>query len=622
MPSTQLSNVRKRDKRLVPFEPDKIIRSIESAAHSCRCNDNFYSREIAEAVILYLEKKYSSAHPSTHDIAVAVNIVLSSLNHDNVAAAFQSFQFERQNSRLRCTVWKPSQPSLFNSDLGIQVTINGGQRTTTWDRTRIIRALENEAKISKKIAEDIARTVEHKIMSSDISRVTTTLIRALTDNELLSRGYTSALRQLSSVTVPFTDISEYLKDNSDADIVKKAGVQTTLPYVLSQVYSEDVCNAYRRGMIHLHGLSHPFSTYEKFLEIDFNGKSTRELRIELLGFINRIKSGIISRLLIRIDENLFKPGFKEYISEICDFAAQLDKKDSIIFIIESKETEIITEIFSNITPLNTVRISFCGTSVSIDHLLQLYNCGWRISREKDKKTACISGKTTINLPQTVYRAHGRDLDGVIEELYRSIELVVQAHRQFTLYRKKHNIQLDNNSFGAMEVIGLYEAVSILTGAGVFDNDESLACTRVLLNVLHNGLKQAAKSYDLKMCMITGESNNSGKRFSIIDQSLFPEIFGFLPLQSESLENIIPPYNLFYFNPDKYNSYNDFIPVAKKISSYFDCGAIPIKIKTENQDEIKELFSLMIKNKCEFLAQNNIIQKIPEQENKNQENFGW
>jgi len=91
MPSSQLSHVRKRDKRLVPFEPEKIIRSIESAARSCRCNDNFFSREIAEAVILYLEKKYSSAHPSTHDIATAVNIVLSSLNHDNVATAFQSF---------------------------------------------------------------------------------------------------------------------------------------------------------------------------------------------------------------------------------------------------------------------------------------------------------------------------------------------------------------------------------------------------------------------------------------------------------------------------------------------------------------------------------------------------
>jgi len=203
MPSI-ISHVRKRDRRLVPFEPEKIIRSIDSAAQSCGHNDDFFSREIADAVVLHLEKKHSLEHPSTNDIASSINIVLISLNHDNVASAIQSFQFERENSRLRCTVWKPSQPSLFNAGFGLQVTVNNGQRTTAWDRTRIIRALEKEARISRKVAENIARTVEQKIMSSDLNRVTTTLIRAITDNELLIRGYASALRQMSSVTVPFT----------------------------------------------------------------------------------------------------------------------------------------------------------------------------------------------------------------------------------------------------------------------------------------------------------------------------------------------------------------------------------------------------------------------------------
>ena len=250
MPSI-ISHVRKRDRRLVPFEPEKIIRSIDSAAQSCGHNDDFFSREIADAVVLHLEKKHSLEHPSTNDIASSINIVLISLNHDNVASAFQSFQFERENSRLRCTVWKPSQPSLFNAGFGLQVTVHSGQRTTAWDRTRIIRALEKEARISRKVAENIARTVEQKIMSSDLNRVTTTLIRAITDNELLIRGYASALRQMSSVTVPFNDISELLKNNSFASIVEKTGLQTALPYVLSQVYSEDVANAYRRGMIYL-----------------------------------------------------------------------------------------------------------------------------------------------------------------------------------------------------------------------------------------------------------------------------------------------------------------------------------------------------------------------------------
>ena len=619
MPSPQLSHVRKRDKRLVPFEPEKIVRSIEAAACSCQCDSNFFSREIAEAVILYLEKKYVSAHPSTNDIATAISVILSSLNLDNVASAFQSFQLERENSRLRCTVWKHEQPSLFNSDLGIQVTINSGQRTTSWDRTRIVRALENEAKISRKIAEDIARAVEHKIMASDITRVTTTLIRALTDNELLGRGYTSSLRQLSSVTVPFTDISEILKDNYEADIVEKTGMQTILPYVLSQIYSEDIANAYRRGIIHLHGLSHPFFTYEKFLSINSESKTKREIRTELLNQINKIKSGLISKLLIRIDEKFFQAGLEKFIPDICDFATLLDKEDSVVFIIE---TENITEIFSKITPLNSVKIAFANSPAQIDNLLELYNLGWNVSYDKNNKTDIISGKVTINLPQTVYRAHGKDLDGVIEELYRSVKLAAQSHRQLILYRKKHNSEFENNSFGGLEITGLYEAVSILTGSGVFDSDESLACTRVLLNVLNNGLKQAAKSYNLQMRLISGESNGCGKRFSIIDQSLFPEIFGFLPLQSESLENIIPAYKSFYFTPDKYNSHDDFIKTAEKISSYFDYGTIPVKFNDDNADKMKKILSMMIKNNCGFSLKGKMkqIKEEESQENKDQEKF--
>ncbi|RLD09616.1 MAG: hypothetical protein DRI44_08045 [Chlamydiae bacterium] len=622
MPSPQLSHVRKHDKRLVPFEPEKIVRSIEAAAHSCQCDSNFFSREIAEAVILYLEKKYISTHPSTSDIATAINVILSSLNLDNVASSFQSFQLERENSRLRCTVWKHEQPSLFNADLGIQVTISGGQRTTSWDRTRIVRALENEAKISRKIAEDIARTVEHKIMVSDITRVTTTLIRALTDNELLSRGYTSSLRQLSSVTVPFTDISEFLKDNFEADIVEKTGMQTILPYVLSQIYSEDVAHAYRRGIIHLHGLSHPFFTYEKFLNINPENKTKREIRTELLNQINKIRSGLTSKLLIRIDDFFLKAGLEKFIPDICDFATLLDKEDSIIFIIETENGENITDIFTKITPLSSVKIAFANSAAQIDSLLELYNLGWNISFNKNKKTEIISGKITINLPQTVYRAHEKDLDGVIEELYRSVKLAVQSHRQLILYRKKHNFEFENNSFGGLEITGLYEAVSILTGAGVFDSDESLACTRVLLNVLNNGLKQAAKSYNLKMRLVGGESNDCGKRFSVIDQSLFPEIFGFLPLQSESLENIIPAYKSLFFDPEKYHSHNDFIKTAKKISGYFDYGTIPVKFNDNNPDKMKEILLLMIKNNCGFSLKRKTkpIQEEESQENKNQEKF--
>lgn len=614
MSVSQLSHIRKRDNRLVPFEPDKIVRSLENAARSCDCIENFFAREIAEAVILHIERNSDNSFPTTQNIAEAIENILSSLNHDNIAEAFQSFRYEQEKSRLRCTVWKPDQPSLFNDELALQVTTNAGQRTTAWDRTRIIRALEKEARISGKVAEDIAKTVERKIISADVSRVTTTLIRALTDNELLSRGYTSALRQMSSVTVPFEDITQILEKNHEANIIEKTGKQAARAYVLNQIYSEDIANAYRRGMLFLHGLSHPFFIYEKKINFDLEKKTLREIKSEFFSEINQIISGRIGKLFINID------GYpKEIINEFCDLAAIVRKESSLIFILDDKQ-ELI-DFFLNTQPVNSIQLAFTNSLNLSDNLLKLIERGWNVIYDKNIKNDFIANKITLNLPQAVYRAHGKDLDGVIEEIYRSIELAVQAYQQYTYYFKNNFYHQTEKIVGAVNVIGLYESVSILTGAGVFDNNESMACTRVLLNVLQNGLKQAAKSYNLDMRLDAAVETDCGKRFSIIDQSLFPELFGFLPLQAESLENVIPPYNLFYFDPWKYDDLNAFIVAAKKIQSYFNHGALPLKIKSNNREDSEKLIDLMQKNDCTFSIQDRFqILEEPPAESKNQEKF--
>ena len=591
MPASKLSHVRKRDNRLVPFDPDKIISSIERAARSCGHDDSFFSREIAEAVILFLEKNFSNSYPETKNIAESVVNVLLSLNHDDIASAYQTFQYERETSRVKCTVWKPAQPSLFDTEFGLQVTINGGQRTMAWDRTRITRALEKEAKISNKAAEEIAKSVEQKIINSDINRVTTTLIKALTDNELLARGYTSSLRHLSSVTLPFDDISQMLQKDSEINLIDKTGKQVVAPYVLSKIYSEDIADAYRRGMIFIHGLSHPFFTYEKFAGTNFTDKSSRDIKAEIITLINQVLTGKTAKLFFNTDDMSFAN-----ISELCDIASLISKSDSIILDIQNEKT---IEHFSKIAPVKSVILLFSSFHPESDVFFNLYRKGWNVTCENSQKRQTINNKITINLPQSVYRTHGKDLDSVIEEIYRSIELAVQAYQQYSFYLKENERLISDNSYGAIDIIGLHEAVSILTGAGVFDSNESMACTRVLLNVLQNGLKQAAKSYNLKMKLIVGEPNESGKRFSIIDQSLFPELFGFLPLQSETLESVIPPYNSFCLDPWNYDSLEKFIIAAVKIFGYFDSGSFPLKIKIDDSNKIIEVINLMLKNNCGF-----------------------
>jgi len=291
----QLSHVKKRDGRLVPFNIERLIQSIVSAAESCDITDDFFARELAEAVTLHLSKKYSDTPLETQNIANAVELVLKSTNYNEVANTFASYRFSREKNRASCTVLKPVQTSLLDANVIFHVTSNHGQRSNSWDRSKIVIALEREANIGRDASEDIARSVEEKLLSSDLTHVTTTLIRALTDNELLTRGYTAALVQSSSVTVPFSDLELILDSENINNLNKTLGEQVSAPYSLSHMYSENVAMAHRRGIINISGLEHPYSNFEKTLIISNDEILQNNLRSMWMHNLNLIVSNPLNQ---------------------------------------------------------------------------------------------------------------------------------------------------------------------------------------------------------------------------------------------------------------------------------------------------------------------------------------
>ena len=618
----QLSHVKKRDGRLVTFNIERLIQSIITAAESCDITDDFFARELAEAVALHLSKEYSDTTLETNNIASAVEQVLKSTNYNEVANAYATFRFSREKNRSLCTVLKPVQSSLINADDIFQVTSNHGQRSNSWNRSKIVLALEREANIGREPAEEIARAVEEKLLSSDLSHVTTTLIRALTDNELLTRGYTGALLQSSSVTVPFSDLELILEFNKAKDLNKILGEQVTAPYTLSHTYSENVAMAHRRGIINISGLEHPFSTYEKsiiFSENDFQLENLRSVWMENLKLI--IGREISKIKFIFEPDHSFKD-FSVFIKEVCDYSNKFAGNGKISFLFPAENIESLKNILLNIESSSSLNIGFYNLpeqiSIFADYFSDISNHGWNVSWSESIFKNLISQKISINLPQTVYRARQRDLEGVIEEIYRSLDFTVQARKQFCIFERINEKVLPENHSAAVEIIGLSEAVSILTGSGLFENNESAACTRVLLSTIQYGLQQASEPFRLSMSTSINSSNYCGKRFATIDQSLFPELFGFLPLQPENIESLIPPYESILMKKNVSQTSDDFAKEVSGIFKHFELGCVPVSFDSETD---KVTIISLLNSKINFMVLPNKFEK-PEiiEINKNQMRF--
>ncbi len=80
--------VSKRDGRLVPFEPDKISRSLFAATETLGCPDAFLAREMADGVIHFLTVEGDGTPPSTAQIAESVVKVVRELGQPALARAF------------------------------------------------------------------------------------------------------------------------------------------------------------------------------------------------------------------------------------------------------------------------------------------------------------------------------------------------------------------------------------------------------------------------------------------------------------------------------------------------------------------------------------------------------
>lgn len=268
----KIKAVRKRDGRLVPFNERKIADAIFKAAQSVGGRDRELAEELASIVTSLLEKQFGEDRiPGIEDIQDLVEKVLIETGHARTAKAYILYRARRAEIRESLEVRKRKPKRVSSTDISLLVEAGTVDEIAPWDRQRIVSALVREAELNQEDAEEIAKAVEEKIFNSNLTRITTPLIREFVDMELIERGFDKQLSRQTVVGMPKYDLEQLLfsksKENSNIatnnpEAINLAIAETTLKqYALQEIFSQDVADAHRTGEIHIHDLGYPARVY-------------------------------------------------------------------------------------------------------------------------------------------------------------------------------------------------------------------------------------------------------------------------------------------------------------------------------------------------------------------------
>jgi ribonucleoside-triphosphate reductase (formate) len=270
-----IEQIKKRDGRTVVFDAGKITDAIFKAAQAVGGEDRELAEELTGVAIMFLDKNFSSGTPGIEDIQDMVEKVLIETGHAKTAKAYILYRERRSRARealqVRRSVRKTTKHEDLSTDIALQVEATAQQELVDWDRSRVAKALIVEADLDEDLGSEIAAAVEKRVIESGIKQVSTALIRALVDNELLDRGMENTFRKQAVIGMPKYDLEQLIfsksSENSNITSNNPEAINLTIAehalkqYALQEIFSAEVSNAHKAGLIHLHDLGYPTRVY-------------------------------------------------------------------------------------------------------------------------------------------------------------------------------------------------------------------------------------------------------------------------------------------------------------------------------------------------------------------------
>ncbi len=268
---TIIEQVRKRTGEHVPFDESKIANAIFKAARAVGGDNRDLAKELASMVTMMLERNYDGTPPGIEEIQDTVEKVLIETGHAKTAKAYILYRDRRARVRQSLQVRKPVRRSGSSTDIALLVNTEAQDQLAEWDKSRITSALQVEADLDRRTARAIASAVERRVMDSGMTRISTSLIRELVDNELFERGMTARLKKQATVGMPKFDLDQIIRSKSrenaniaqnNPEAINLAVAEHTLKqYALQEVFSDELAEAHMLGKIHIHDLGYPTRVY-------------------------------------------------------------------------------------------------------------------------------------------------------------------------------------------------------------------------------------------------------------------------------------------------------------------------------------------------------------------------
>jgi len=278
----------KRSGLVVPFSWQKIELAIDRAVDEIARKQHMPKNEglafkVTDEVLKQLNNPQSEfyVHPDEHkkripkieDVQDLVEIVLAEQGETLVVAAYKRYRKQREIARRNIRVrGGNTKGSVDVTDASLLLVESSSNNVNLpWDRKRIVKQIIDKTDLSIEIAINVAKSVENRIIASDLSVINTTLIRELVNNELMERGYSQQLRDLSlyRVSKDYLENLMYTKSTENSNIVNNNPEAVNLgiaelvlkQWALDTIFSPDVKRAHDTGAIHLHDLGYPTRVY-------------------------------------------------------------------------------------------------------------------------------------------------------------------------------------------------------------------------------------------------------------------------------------------------------------------------------------------------------------------------
>lgn len=124
-----------------------------------------------------------------------------------------------------------------------------------FDRNKIAEALQREAGVSQRLAAEIARDAEERILRMNVKYLTAPLIREIVNAILIEKNLEEYRHSLTRLGLPVYDVTMLIKSSSRTPspeyLFRKVGGNTLAEYTLLKVLPRHVADAHLSGYIHI-----------------------------------------------------------------------------------------------------------------------------------------------------------------------------------------------------------------------------------------------------------------------------------------------------------------------------------------------------------------------------------